>query len=85
MCYLYDQFYSCVNIKSLLDITMHSSQIPIPVIDKRATFPTLLQTTLYVDRFAKYPVENIAIQMIKKLITDDIATILEDRYGLFKD
>nr|DAX13969.1 MAG TPA: hypothetical protein [Caudoviricetes sp.] len=53
MCYLYDQFYSCVNIKSLLDITMHSSQIPIPVIDKRATFPTLLQTTLYVDRFAR--------------------------------
>ena len=40
---------------------------------------------IYVDRFAKYPVENIAIQMIKKPIPDDIATILEDRYGSSKD
>lgn len=31
----------------------HSSQVPIPVIDKHATFPTLLQATLYVDRFTR--------------------------------
>lgn len=42
-----------VNLKSRLDITTHSSQISIPVIDKRAKFPTLLQTTLYVDRFTR--------------------------------
>lgn len=62
---------------------LRSKTVPVNVADQSLLF--LLHELCAVDRFAKYPVENIAIQMIKKLIPDDIATILEDRYGSSKD
>ena len=66
---------------------LRSKTVPVNVADQSqlSLLHELCAVSTYVDRFAKYPVENIAIQMIKKLIPDDIATILEDRYGSSKD
>ena len=59
---------------------LRSKTVPVNVADQSLLF--LLHELCAV---STYPVENIAIQMIKKLIPDDIATILEDRYGSSKD